>query len=436
MLNYWQITRLTALPVAHFGGTTVEAWYVYIERDFSGNAMSAPIRQFGTDGAYNSAWYQDHLSGAVQQIRYALDGNTATTSSYIVSPVQEMARNLAAPLQVVVMTDALRDSIGSVLIDQPGKAAEPDDGSDFTVYNELKTEGVAFSVVSFNSAAEDIAASARLPLWVEAIPEPLMLTHLIQKALKLRQGSIFLSHQASQLTTEQIDELVEGTAVCSSGISGTIFEDLTYGGGNGQAFASANTVGLPGATVEVYDENGAYVAAVTSGIDGSYKLPNLPDAPYYVRVVNSSISSSRTGSNGSELPVMTYRSDGVTAVTSEIGGRNPAVADATVNAGTSTLDTNTFVFNAGSLLGQQAQSVQAIALTGSSVKNADFGFNFNTIVNANDAGQGSLRQFILNNNLLDSTGIQQTLPGIIASDYQSGDRRICLYDTCQRTDCR
>ncbi|QLQ31095.1 MAG: hypothetical protein HZT40_05205 [Candidatus Thiothrix singaporensis] len=44
--------------------------------------------------------------------------------------------------------------------------------------------------------------------------------------------------------------------------------------------------------------------------------------------------------------------------------------------------------------------LQKISLTGSSVKNVDFGFNFDTVVNANDSGQGSLRQFLLNANLL------------------------------------
>ena len=34
------------------------------------------------------------------------------------------------------------------------------------------------------------------------------------------------------------------------------------------------------------------------------------------------------------------------------------------------------------------------------VTGVDFGFNFDVVVNTNDAGQGTLRQFILNSNLL------------------------------------
>ncbi len=37
--------------------------------------------------------------------------------------------------------------------------------------------------------------------------------------------------------------------------------------------------------------------------------------------------------------------------------------------------------------------------------NVNFGFNFDTIVNVNDSGQGSLRQYILNSNALDNTGL-------------------------------
>ncbi|MFB3107281.1 MAG: right-handed parallel beta-helix repeat-containing protein, partial [Pseudomonadales bacterium] len=44
-----------------------------------------------------------------------------------------------------------------------------------------------------------------------------------------------------------------------------------------------------------------------------------------------------------------------------------------------------------------------IVVSGSDISNIDFGYNFDTIVNTNDAGQGTLRQFILNSNELDNT---------------------------------
>ncbi len=42
------------------------------------------------------------------------------------------------------------------------------------------------------------------------------------------------------------------------------------------------------------------------------------------------------------------------------------------------------------------------------ISGANFGFNFSTVVNTNDSGQGSLRQGITNINLLANTGLAQT----------------------------
>jgi uncharacterized repeat protein (TIGR01451 family) len=46
-------------------------------------------------------------------------------------------------------------------------------------------------------------------------------------------------------------------------------------------------------------------------------------------------------------------------------------------------------------------------MAGADLSGVEFGFNFDTIVNTNDSGQGSLRQFIANANLLDNTGLDQ-----------------------------
>ena len=52
-----------------------------------------------------------------------------------------------------------------------------------------------------------------------------------------------------------------------------------------------------------------------------------------------------------------------------------------------------------------AQTVSSAAVAGNGVTNINFGFNFNTIVNTNENGQGSLEQFILNSNNLDEVGL-------------------------------
>ncbi|MEZ5476633.1 MAG: SdrD B-like domain-containing protein [Thiolinea sp.] len=418
------------IAVAHFGGPTDSlvsgGQYVYIERDFSSVPMVAPIRQFGTNGAYNTDWWADHLAGAVEQMRYALDGDPATTSNLIISPIREASRNAGAPLQIVLMTDAVRyldlvpDDI-SMLIDPAGSGAEPNDGSNYTVFNQLKAEGVSFSVVSFNPLLEAIQASAAIASVggnyngvVDANPmDPEGNQTTPRRFISVTSGF--------QLTAGQMDELVNNVGICGSSISGVLFEDQAYGGGPGRPFGEPGTVGVSGATVEVYDHTGAYVAAVKAGLGGIYRLPSLPDDDYYVRVVNSSVVSGRSGSNGSELGIQTFRTDGVTPVTNEIGGRNPVVTDAEANSGGSQLNVTTFRFVGGSLDGQQAQSVQPVTLGGNNLNNVSFGFNFNTIVNANADGQGSLRQFAYNSNLLDSSGITQQLPAAVAGDYSSGD---------------
>lgn len=417
------------IAVAHFGGPSDSlvsgGQYVYIERDFSNTAMSAPVRQFAWGGVFNASWIADHLAGAIQQMRYALDGQASTQSSYILSPIKETARNTAAPLQIVLMTDAARylDAVPadiSMLIDPPGSGAEPDDGSAFTVYNQMKAEGVSFSVVSFNPNPEDIATSAAIAsvgggytATIEANPQD-------PEGSQTTPRRYVAVTSGFQLTTEQVDELVEGTAICSSGISGTIFEDTNYGGGNGRPFGTAGTIGVAGAVIEVYDQTGNYVASIVSAANGKYMLPNLPDADYWVRVVDETVNSSRLGWNGSELAVLTYRSDGVVATTNQIGGNRPNLADAGVNPGTATLNTTTFLFSGGSLTAKPAQSVQRVTLAGNSVKQVDFGFNFSTVVNTNDSGQGSLRQFLLNNKQLAISGLAQALPAALAAEYPAG----------------
>ncbi|WP_169446448.1 GEVED domain-containing protein [Leucothrix mucor] len=200
---------------------------------------------------------------------------------------------------------------------------------------------------------------------------------------------------------------------CPSDLSGVVFEDINYGGGAGRDQASASGVGVNGVTVELYDDTGAYVSSTTTvndgSTDGTYKFETITDGDYFVRIVNDTVGSTRGGANGSELAVQTFRTDGTTAVTNEVGGRNPAIADdvAYDDASPSTLNTSTFVFTGGTLDGGEAQSLQPITMAGADLTEVDFGFNFDTIVNTNDAGQGSLRQFILNSNLLDNTGLDQ-----------------------------
>jgi len=185
-------------------------------------------------------------------------------------------------------------------------------------------------------------------------------------------------------------------------VGGTVFEDVNYGGGAGRSQASAGGAAVSGARVELYDNGGAYLASTSTASDGSYIFRSLASATYYVRVVSSTVLSTRTGSTSALLGVLTYRTDGstgtATPVTNYVGGTNPALADPGAGAVATSFNTSTLVFTAG--LSGTAQNVSTVSAANGSVSGLDFGFNFDTVVNTNDSGQGSLRQAITNANTL------------------------------------
>ncbi|WP_149277476.1 Calx-beta domain-containing protein [Pareuzebyella sediminis] len=184
--------------------------------------------------------------------------------------------------------------------------------------------------------------------------------------------------------------------VPSNLISGTVFEDMNYPGGAGRNLATASGTGIEGARVEIFDSGNVFWGFTTTDANGDYSFGGMADGAYKIRVVNEGIRSTRGGgaSCSSCHPVQTFRTefDGTTStdITNEIGGANPA---ATSDAGNATLS--------------GAQTVSEINIWGGGIGNIDFGFNFNTIVNTNDSGQGSLEQFIINSNALAETGMDQ-----------------------------
>lgn len=182
--------------------------------------------------------------------------------------------------------------------------------------------------------------------------------------------------------------------VPSNLIVGNVFEDVNYGGGAGRDQATSGGADVEGATVELYNSLGVLDETVTSDASGQYSIGGMANGSYSVRVVNSSVNSTRGGGTSCVtcLPVQTYRRNyvtgvGFTEITNEVGGANPANAD--VAAGTLT----------------NAQTVSSVTIASQGVVGLDFGFNFNTIVNTNEDGQGSLEQFIVNSNNLDETGL-------------------------------
>ena len=181
--------------------------------------------------------------------------------------------------------------------------------------------------------------------------------------------------------------------VPSNLISGYVFEDMNYGGGAGRSMAASSGVPIEGATVELYDNSGTLLQTVTTDVNGEYLFGGMINGTFSVKVVNPLVRSTRGGGAGcaSCIPIQTFRTDfassTLSVVTNEVGGADPSGQDVGV----------------GILTG--AQSVATVSIANEGAVGVDFGFNFNTIVNTNDDGQGSLEQFIINSNALAETGM-------------------------------
>ncbi len=234
--------------------------------------------------------------------------------------------------------------------------------------------------------------------------------------LRLRLGAVQAEVESSvgaAASGEVEDHALE--IISPATITGTVFEDPNYGGGAGRAFIS--TVATPprrNARVELYDSTGVFKGFAITDINGLYKFDTanitggIVAGNYKVRVVNSTVTSSRPNPTNTTglVAVQTFRTDAgitagtVTEVIDHVGGEKPAEVDALANT-TATLATLNAVTN------QEVQSLTTVKVGSSDITGIDFGYNFDTIVNTNDSGQGSLRQFITNSNALNNTNLAQ-----------------------------
>jgi trimeric autotransporter adhesin len=198
-----------------------------------------------------------------------------------------------------------------------------------------------------------------------------------------------------------------GVNLVSARISGTVFEDVNYGGGAGRPLSTVATSGRANARVEIYDGSGIFKGSTLTNTSGFYEFSssNVPGGimagtSYTVRVVNSSVTSSRSGYTSALLPIQTFRTNGLTsnvgtADPNRVGGEAPQLIDA-ANGSTTLGDLTTAT--------TKPESITVVTVGSADATGIDFGFNFDTIVNTNDSGQGSLRQFILNSNSLGGEG--------------------------------
>jgi len=211
-------------------------------------------------------------------------------------------------------------------------------------------------------------------------------------------------------------------------LSGIVFDDPNFAGrsstptGGGRPFDAAKGMkGVNGARVELYNSDGTFntftTTATVNGQDGVYSFPGLANGVYFVRVVNSSVPPSRAASATGLLPVQTFQVSDETADTTNnatdfpnrLGGRFPALTDAASNTSNASLNTTTFALGGGfaqSVSRVEVRQNAAPSVSGTS-QGLAFGFNFDTVVNTLDSGQGTLRQFVLNANALANAGLAQ-----------------------------
>ena len=188
--------------------------------------------------------------------------------------------------------------------------------------------------------------------------------------------------------------------VPSNLVTGVVYEDLNYGGGLGRNLASAPGIQIAGVDMELYDAGGSVIQSTTTDATGVYVFGGMANGTYSIRAINNTISSSRGGGAAclNCIPVQTFKTDYIASSLvpdpNSVGGESPAGVDSA----------------AGNLTG--AQSVSEMTIFNEGVAGMDFGFNFNTIVNTNEDGQGSLEQFIVNSNALDASGIDIESNGI------------------------
>ena len=184
-------------------------------------------------------------------------------------------------------------------------------------------------------------------------------------------------------------------------LSGTVFEDVNYGGGAGRPLAASGGVGRDGVTVELYDAAGNFLEATTTA--GAAHTHSRPGG-------QRQLLRPRGQRHGH---LLAHRQHAVAALRPDVphrrfhrhagrrhgrGRRRHAVG-----AGRPGEDD-------GRQPGRRRRRAVGDRGRGRHWRRSsglDFGFNFDTVVNTNNAGQGSLRQFITNSNALGNSGLAQ-----------------------------
>lgn len=181
-------------------------------------------------------------------------------------------------------------------------------------------------------------------------------------------------------------------------IQGRVFEDANFNGTAAAWDGGVSDVALANVDVELYGTGDAYVASATTNASGQFTFNGVPNGTYKVRVRSGTIGDSDTPPAGGfnaacaitdpasgpacALPDMTWANGAA-----RYGGADPSTDDSATGD------------NAG-----PGNTWAPVTVSGANVTGLEFGFAYNLIANANDAGQGSLRQFIANANAIGTAG--------------------------------
>lgn len=400
-------TRVVQIDQSRSPGTNNSEYFVDLQIPlamFNANALGGPALNSGSPYSLSATTSNSNTDPTQKDLLFAGDfalGDVPLPGGDITNPdgtifqapvIREITATSCPSAELVVNVMDTLDVSGGVTVDTLSSVV-------FEYYYDADGDALPDDGYSWKPIG-NAARTSRLGYWdltwqTDNLPQG---NYLVRAIATDNQGNVTTSTDQPQTFPDGVMGTLDNTCgLPLVSLSGRVFEDFNYGGGAGRSFASASGVGRSNARVELFLANDNFTQAVETDEDGFYTFPALPpSADYAVRVVNETVTSSR-GSSTNLLPVQTFRTEAadgtVTAVTDRVGGEDPARVDAPPAESGDTLPG----LDAGDEL---AQSVAAVSLGTGNTSGVDFGFNFNSIVNTRDAGQGSLRQFILNANAL------------------------------------
>ncbi len=173
-----------------------------------------------------------------------------------------------------------------------------------------------------------------------------------------------------------------------------VFEDANFAGTASDYDGGAGDLALANVDVELYSNANAYITSTTTDGSGNFTFTGVGNGTYKVRVRSATIGDGNTpprGTFNAACGITDPTSGTACAVAAQTwangaaayGGQSPIADDTATNN------------DAG-----PGNSWTSVVVNSGDVANVNFGFAYNLIVNTNDAGQGSLRQFVLNSNAI------------------------------------